>query len=109
MVETIITAAITAILVRVIEIMFNNLPKIKKTIKLAIQQHKKKAMMEKNTVFLGGVPIFPSPNGYLYTVSDAKKSFFCADCYKPDHKLVQLKKTGYKKYTCPACNKIYKA
>jgi len=113
MVETIITAAITAIVVRVIEIMFNNLPKIKKTIKLAIQQHKKKAMMEKGTVFFGGLPIFTSPNGYLYTISDEQKSIYCADCYKPEHnlehKLVHLKKTGRKLYVCPVCNKEYKA
>jgi len=66
-------------------------------------------MIEKGTIFTGGMPIFKSPKGYLYTVSDDNKSLFCADCYKPDLKLIRLEKTGYKKYICPACNKEYKS
>jgi hypothetical protein len=84
------------------------LPKIKKTVKTAMLKHKKKRMMEKNAVPLGGMPIFTSPNGYLYTVSDDKKSIFCADCYASNSKLIPLEKTGRKKYACPSCNKEYK-
>jgi len=109
MVNIIITAIITAIVTLSIERIFNNFPKIKNTIKLAIQVQRKKHMIEKGTEWSGGFPIFKSPKGYLYTVSDVQKSLYCADCYKPDLKLIRLIKTGRKKYICPACKKEYKA
>jgi hypothetical protein len=78
------------------ERIFNNFPKIKNTIALAIKQHKKKAMMEKNSEILFGMPIFKSPNGYIYTVSDVKKSLYCGKCSNSPSNLVPLKKTGCK-------------
>jgi hypothetical protein len=64
--------------------------KIGHTIKLAIKLHKKKRMMEKGSVSFNGLPILLSPKGYLYTVSDVKKSLFCADCYKTSSRLIPL-------------------
>jgi len=108
MVVEIITAAIITIVTLSIGKIFNILPKIAKTIKLQIQLCKKKHMMEKGTEFSGGLPIFKSPKGYLYTVSDDQKSLYCAGCYNQNSKLIRLEKKRRKVYVCPVCNAEYK-
>jgi len=76
MVATIITAIIVAIITLLIGKFFSILTKIAKTIKLQMQLCRKKHMIEKNTEFSGGIPIFKSPKGYLYTVSDVQNPCF---------------------------------
>jgi hypothetical protein len=82
--------------------------KMAKTIKLAIITQIKKLKMEKNTLFTGGPPIFPSVNGYWYTLDGITKTLFCGECHALS-KHARLVRQGRfsKKYVCPICGEEY--